>query len=90
MKATPLTLKKKLALELWRQQNKLAAQEHPLRQLFIGLTATRGMLVSSFVSAVVFFGVYGLTVGLLGNHGLWLAQVIYLAMRGVLQTIWYR
>jgi MATE family multidrug resistance protein len=58
--------------------------------IFIGLTATRGMLVSSFVSAVVFFGVFGLTVGLLGNHGLWLAQVIYLAMRGVLQTIWYR
>ena len=34
MKATPLTLKKKLALELWRQQNKLAVEEHPLRQLF--------------------------------------------------------
>ena len=58
--------------------------------IFIGLTATRGMLVSSFVSSLVFFGVYGLTVGLLGNHGLWLAQVIYLAMRGALQTIWYR
>jgi MATE family multidrug resistance protein len=58
--------------------------------IFIGLTATRGMLVSSFVSALVFFAVYGLSVGLLGNHGLWLAQVIYLAMRGVLQTIWYR
>ena len=58
--------------------------------IFIGLTATRGMLVSSFVSALVFFGVYGLTVGVVGNHGLWLAMVIYLAMRGVLQTIWYR
>ena len=34
MKATPLTLKKKVALELWREQNKLAAKEHPLRQLF--------------------------------------------------------
>ena len=34
MKATPLTLRKKIALELWRQQNKLAAKEHPLRQLF--------------------------------------------------------
>ena len=34
MKATPLTLKKKLALELWREQNKLAVKEHPLRQLF--------------------------------------------------------
>ncbi len=34
MKVTPLTLKKKLALELWREQNKLAVKEHPLRQLF--------------------------------------------------------
>ena len=58
--------------------------------LFIGLTATRGMLISSFISALAFFGVYELTVGIWGNHGLWLAMVIYLAMRGVLQTIWYR
>ena len=58
--------------------------------IFIGLTATRGMLVSSFVSALVFFCVYGLTVGVVGNHGLWLAMVVYLVMRGVLQTIWYR
>ena len=34
MKVTPLTLKKKLALELWREQNKLAVKERPLRQLF--------------------------------------------------------
>ena len=34
MKSTPLTLKKKIALELWREQNKLAVKEHPLRQLF--------------------------------------------------------
>ena len=34
MKSTPLTLKKKIALELWREQNKLAIKEHPLRQLF--------------------------------------------------------
>ena len=58
--------------------------------VFIGMTATRGMLVSSFLSALVFFAVYGLTIGLIGNHGLWLAQVTYLAMRGILQTIWYR
>lgn len=58
--------------------------------IFIGMTATRGMLVSSFVSALVFFAVYGLTVGVWGNHGLWLAQIVYLVMRGVLQTIWYR
>ena len=58
--------------------------------IFIGLTATRGMLVSSFFSALVFFAVYLLSEDALGNHGLWLAQIIYLAMRGILQTIWYR
>ena len=58
--------------------------------VFIGITATRGMLVSSFLSALAFFVVYLLTKVPLGNHGLWLAMVIYLAMRGVLQTIWYR
>ena len=58
--------------------------------IFIGITATRGMLASSFFSALVFFAVYLLTVGALGNHGLWLAQIVYLAMRGILQTIWYR
>ena len=58
--------------------------------IFIGITATRGMLVSSFVSALVFFAVYLMSEKSLGNHGLWLAQIVYLAMRGILQTIWYR
>ena len=57
--------------------------------IFIGITATRGMLVSSFCSAIVFFAAYLSTVGAIGNHGLWLAQVVYLAMRCILQTIWY-
>ena len=34
MKATPLTLKKKIALELWRKQQNLVRDEHPLRHLF--------------------------------------------------------
>ena len=34
MKATPLTLRKKVALELWRQKENLLREEHPLRQLF--------------------------------------------------------
>jgi len=34
MKPTPLTLKKKLALELWRQQDLNMRREHPLQQLF--------------------------------------------------------
>jgi len=58
--------------------------------VFIGITATRGMLLSSFLSALTFFAVYLLAEGMMGNHGLWMAQIVYLAMRGVLQTVWYR
>jgi MATE family multidrug resistance protein len=61
--------------------------------VFIGMTATRGMLVSSFLSALVFFATYTLFTdhySLFTNHFLWLAQVVYLAMRGIIQTIWYR
>ena len=62
--------------------------------VFIGMTATRGMLVSSFLSALVFFAVYHSSFLIphfsLYNHALWLAQVVYLVLRGVIQTIWYR
>ena len=62
--------------------------------IFVGITATRGMLVSSFIAALCFFAVYHLSLFTfhlsLLNHGLWLAQVVYLATRGVIQTIWYR
>ena len=34
MNATPLTLRKKLALELWRKREQNIGREHPLRQLF--------------------------------------------------------
>ena len=57
--------------------------------LFIGFTATRGMLVSSVIAALIFFSTYLLTVNLMGNHGLWLAQILYLSTRGIIQTIWY-
>ena len=63
--------------------------------VFIGITATRGMLVSSFLSAIAFFAICHISLlfphsSLPENHFLWLAMVIYLAMRGILQTIWYR
>jgi len=61
--------------------------------IFIGLTATRGMLVSSFTASMAFFIVLAVAVfspmahthPLLVNHILWLAYIIYLAMRGVMQ-----
>lgn len=58
--------------------------------VFIGITATRGMLVSSLVSALLFFATYFATRGAWGNHGLWLAMTVYLAMRGLIQTAWYK
>jgi MATE family multidrug resistance protein len=48
------------------------------------------MLLSSFVAALCFFAVFLLTKTAMGNHGLWLAFVIYLAMRGILQTLMMR
>lgn len=56
--------------------------------IFIGITATRGMLISSALSAVLFFLVYYLLFGVMGNHALWLALLIYLAMRGIIQKIY--
>ncbi len=58
--------------------------------IFVGITATRGMLASTIVATLSFGAVYLLTRDGWGNDGLWLAQVVYLAMRGILQTIWYR
>ena len=58
--------------------------------IFIGLTATRGMLVSSFISALIFFVTYYIFRHSIGNHALWLAQIVYLAMRGIIQSFWFR
>jgi MATE family multidrug resistance protein len=57
--------------------------------VFIGITATRGMLVSSMIATCIFFaGVTGL-MGWMGNHGLWLSMILFLAARGGVQTYLY-
>ncbi len=54
--------------------------------VFIGLTATRGMLFSSFAATVVFFVFFFIGIRFYHpNHILWLAFIIYLALRGVMQ-----
>ena len=58
--------------------------------IFIGLTATKGMLVSSVLAAACFFAVYFLTRDSIGNSGLWLAFLLFLAMRGIVQLLWAR
>lgn len=55
--------------------------------IFIGITATRGMLVACFVAALAFFAIWLPGCESLGNHALWLALNVYLLLRGVVQTI---
>jgi len=57
--------------------------------IFIGITATRGMLISCFIAAIAFFGVWSGLHSLWGNHALWLAFVTFLFLRGAVQTVFY-
>lgn len=54
--------------------------------IFIGALATRHMLLSMFSATVVFFVVYLILFPRMGNHGLWLAFLSYLAVRGIILT----
>ncbi len=53
--------------------------------IFIGATATKPMFYSMLIASVSFFLVYLIFHGLLGNHALWLAFMVYLSLRGILQ-----
>lgn len=55
--------------------------------VFIGATATRGMLVSMTVAAACFFLLYYSLRPVLANHALWLAFLAYLFVRGAAQSL---
>lgn len=55
--------------------------------VFIGVTRTRMMLVSMGVATGIYFAAYFLLQPILGNHGLWIAFLLYLLTRGVVLTI---
>jgi MATE family multidrug resistance protein len=57
--------------------------------VFIGMTMTRGMLSGTFVAAIVFFTTYFAFESTLNNHALWLAFILYLAARGVTQSVYW-
>ena len=54
--------------------------------IFIGATHTRGMLFSAAIAAVVFFTVAYKMMPLYGNQALWFAMILFLAVRGIIQT----
>ena len=58
--------------------------------VFIGLTATKGMLFSTAVAMVTFFAVYYLLWSNLGNNALWIAFLSFLGMRGIASVLWAR
>lgn len=58
--------------------------------IFIGITATRGMLITCALASVVFFFIYFLLFPTMGNHALWLSLVTYLALRGIFQYIYVK
>lgn len=55
--------------------------------IYIGATATKGMLISMATGMAVFFLLYFNLVPVWKNHGLWVAFVLYLATRGICQTL---
>ena len=55
--------------------------------MFIGATLTHALLKSMVAAMLVFFIAESALYPMIGNHGLWLAFILYLATRGLSQ--WY-
>lgn len=51
--------------------------------IFIGATRTRELMQAMAVSLTLFLAASWALVGLFGNHGLWLALLIFMALRGL-------
>lgn len=68
--------------------------------VFIGTTQTHAMLLTTFLASIIFFTINILSLKpsyILGgdeiidiNHILWLSYILFLAMRGVIQAVYYR
>lgn len=57
--------------------------------IYIGLTWTRLMLLTMVIATAMFFAAYHIFGPSLHNHGLWLAFVLYLAARSIVQSFLY-
>ena len=55
--------------------------------VYIGMTLTTRMFLSMFVSAIVFFALWFLLGDSYDNHALWLAFLVYLGTRSLMQTL---
>ena len=55
--------------------------------IFIGATATRQMFYAMLAASAGFFLVYYSLREWMGNHALWLAFIVYLSLRGIVQAV---
>ena len=56
--------------------------------VYIGLTSSKAMRNTMLFSTfVIFIPAYYLLANLWGNHGLWLAMILFVLARGISQTI---
>ena len=58
--------------------------------ILIGATATKQMLGAMLIASFAFFFIFYTFSGSTDNHMLWLAFLVYLSLRGVMQTLWSR
>lgn len=58
--------------------------------LYVGITASKGMLLSCVIAAIVFFVVYMSLYSYVHNHALWLAFILFLMTRGLVQTVMWK
>ncbi len=58
--------------------------------VFIGITATRGMLTAVAIACALFFLLYFSLPTSWGNHALWTAFITFLTTRSLVQTVWWQ
>lgn len=67
----------------------IAVWSFQLDGIYIGATKTVAMRNTMIISMVFFYLCLLLFVPTMGNHGLWLAFMVFFAMRGITLGIWY-
>jgi multidrug resistance protein, MATE family len=58
--------------------------------IYLGATAAAEQRNATLISAIVFFTIFFTFKGSLGNHALLIAQLCFFALRGIIQTIYYK
>ena len=58
--------------------------------IFVGLTASKSMRNTMFVSLLLYLATYYISRSIIGPHAIWFALAIFLGSRGVLMTLLYQ